>query len=166
MLCEICHIREATINFTQVVNLKLKEFNICKTCSEEKGLTNPLDSLQQIFNGLLFSNNEEDKKNSESPDVYLKCNGCSLTWDEFQKDSVFGCEKCYSAFNDKIQILMRKIHGSNKHIGNRPSTLRVVENSINVDKLKSELKEALVDENYEKAAELRDRIRDIEAHVK
>ena len=97
--------------------------------------------------------------------VDLRCNSCNTTWQGFQKNGLFGCQNCYSAFNERLKVLLRRIHGSNKHIGNRPSNYRIVIEESDLKKLKDELEIAIKKEKYEHAAELRDRIRDLEANL-
>lgn len=166
MLCDICHVREATIRFTQVYNLKKKELNICKVCAEEKGFSNPLVGLQKLFGSLLFLTQlEKEEPEYDQKDVELRCKSCNLTWKAFQKEGLLGCKGCYSAFDEKLKVLLRRIHGSNKHIGNRPSNRRILEKKPDLQALKNKLKIAINKEDYEQAAKLRDRIRDIEASL-
>ena len=167
MLCDICHTREATIKFTQIVNLKKKEMNICNVCAEEKGLTNPLVGLQKLFGGMFSLNQfkESFDEHQEGDFIDLRCKKCGTTWQNFQNDGLFGCQDCYTTFDEKLKILLRRIHGSNKHIGNRPSNHRIIVKESDLDKFRAELKNAIKQENFERAAQLRDRIRDIEANL-
>jgi protein arginine kinase activator len=167
MLCEFCHIREANIKLTQVINLQLKEFNICEECAEEKGLANPLVGLQKIFINLLQLGHPEPEPQTTSPDdLDLRCDHCKITWQKFQETGLLGCEHCYTAFNEKLKVLLRRIHGSNKHIGNRPPQFRQIDDTVDLTTLKNELKRMIKNEKYEQAAVLRDRIRDIETNFK
>lgn len=167
MLCEICYKHEATIKLTQVINQKKKEINICKRCSEEKGFSNPLVNLQKFFGSLLFLTQFENEKITDDiATVDLCCNNCGMSWQSFHQKGLLGCKNCYTAFSDKLNILIRRIHGSTKHIGNRPASQRVELDENDIDVLKKDLEAALIVENYEYAAQLRDRIRDIEANLK
>lgn len=167
MICDICHTRPATIKFTQVINLKKKEVNICEECAEKKGISNPLLGFQKLFGSILsLSQIEETEDTFQERDVLnLRCNSCNTTWKDFQTDGLLGCKDCYSTFNEKLKVLLRRIHGSNKHIGTRPSNHRIVVKEMNINELKNELKIAIKREEFEKAAELRDRIKDIEANL-
>ena len=65
-----------------------------------------------------------------------------------------GCENCYSVFYDELKILLRRLHGNNQHITYKNDK----HGSIQKAKLKTRLKMAIKNENYEQAAELRDQI--------
>jgi len=163
MTCEICGIREATIKFTQVINMQKKEIHVCKECAEEKGYYNPLSGMPKIIGGLILGIMGELPGKMKSERIDLKCDKCQLTWNEFQDKGLLGCEHCYESFVEPMKQLLRKMHGSNKHIGNRPTTQRVVGNVDELEKLRKDLERAIKSENYEGAAALRDKIRDIEA---
>ena len=167
MLCDICHSREATIKFTQIVNLKKKEMNICSVCAEEKGFANPLVGLQNLFGSMLSLNQLEEIEDitGEEDEINLHCDVCGTTWQDFQKEGLLGCKDCYSVFNEKLKILLRRIHGSNKHIGNRPANHRIIMEETDLKKLTIELENAIQLEKFERAAILRDRIRDMEANI-
>lgn len=165
MICEICGIREATIKFTQVVNKTKKELNLCKICAEEKGLTNPLVAFPKLIGGLILGIVGEWPEAMRRETLDLKCRWCELTWQEFQSGGLLGCSECYESFAEPLKNLLRKMHGSNKHIGNRPVNQRQVGTVEDIERLRKELARAIQNENYERAAKLRDRIRDIEANL-
>ena len=163
MICDICGIREATIKFTQVINKQKKEMHICKVCAEEQGYSNPLSGIPKIIGGLILGIMGELPGKVKSEHIDLKCDNCQLSWSEFQDKGLLGCEYCYESFAEPMKKLLRKMHGSNKHIGNRPTGQRVIGNADELEKLCRDLERAIKSENYEQAALLRDKIRDIEA---
>lgn len=163
MMCEICGIREATIKFTQVINKQKKEVHICKVCAEEQGYSNPLSGVPKIIGGLILGIMGELPGKTGTEHANLKCDNCQLTWNEFHDKGLLGCEYCYESFKEPLKKMLRKMHGSNKHIGNRPTSQRVVGNLDELEKFRKELERAIKTENYEQAAVLRDKIRDIEA---
>ncbi|UCE06009.1 MAG: UvrB/UvrC motif-containing protein [bacterium] len=166
MICDICGIREATIKFTQVINKKKTEMHTCKVCAEEKGFTNPLSGFPKIIGGLILGIMGELPETVKREHIDLKCDYCQLSWHQFQDKGLLGCGHCYESFVEPMKKLLRKMHGSNKHIGNRPTAHRVTGTIDDLDLLRKELKRAIKAENYEHAAELRDKIRDIEASFK
>lgn len=166
MICQICGVREATIKFTQIINQKKTEMHICKICAEEKGYTNPLASFPKIIGGLILGIMGELPTTSQREHISLRCDFCRLSWNEFQDRGLLGCGHCYDSFIEPLKALLRKMHGSNKHIGNRPADKRLYGTADELDRLRNELKRAIKAENYEHAAELRDKIRDIEANFK
>lgn len=167
MLCEICHKNTATVKVTQIINTIKKEINLCKACAEKQGLTNPLASFPELFGGLLEGLlNENQIGVPQKISSKAKCSECGLTFDEFQKTGLFGCGQCYDSFIEEVKVLLRRIHGSNKHIGDRPICKRVYMHHPNLEKLKSDLKRAVEHEQFEKAADIRDMIRDVERQMK
>ncbi len=165
MICQICGIREATIKFTQVVNKSKTELHLCKVCAEEKGLTNPLSAFPKLIGGLILGVVGEWPEALRQESLDLKCRRCELTWQQFQTGGLLGCSECYESFAEPLKHLLRKMHGSNKHIGNRPVKQREVGTLEDIERLRKELARAIQAENYERAAKLRDRIRDIEANL-
>jgi len=160
MLCQLCKQKSATIKISHVINNKTIEVSLCKDCAEEKGVENPLVALPQIFGNFiaeLFGKELFAGKNIEDD---KECDACGLTWEDFQEKGLFGCDICYQAFQSELDLIIKKIHGSTKHIGNRPKSLRRKLDKEELERMKVELKEAIISENFELAAELRDVIRD------
>jgi len=168
MLCEICHQKTATVKLTQIVNGQKKEVNLCKSCADKKGLSNPFGGLPDIVGsiilGILAQGISEHKE--ERVDSTLACKACGMTLGQFEKTGVLGCSDCYTAFNETLKNLLRRIHGSNKHIGNKPAKYRKRVQRPNVDLLRLELQKAIENEEYERAATIRDTIRDVESQLK
>lgn len=165
MMCDICGIRPATIKFTQVISKKKKDLHICKECAEDQGYFNPLSSFPKIIGGLILGIMGELPDRTRQEYIDLGCDHCQLTWPEFQQKGLLGCSHCYDSFVVPLKQLLRKMHGSNKHIGNRPAGQRVMGTADDLEKLRAEMQRAIKAENYERAAKLRDRIRDIEASL-
>ena len=165
MMCEICGIREANIKFTQVINKNKKEMHICKVCAEEKGFSNPLSGFPKLISGLIIGIMGELPETIKREHIDLKCSFCQLSWNEFQKGGLLGCGHCYESFSVPLKKLLLKMHGSNKHIGNRPASQRETGTIDEADRLRNELNRAIKAENFERAAQLRDKIRDIEANL-
>jgi len=168
MLCEICHQKPATVKLTQIVNDQKKEVNLCKSCADKKGLSNPFGGLPDIVGsiilGMLAQGISELKE--KRTDSTLVCKSCGMTIGQFEKTGVLGCSDCYIVFDETLKNLLRRIHGSNKHIGNRPVKYRKRVERPNIDSLKLELQKAIENEEYERAATIRDTIRDVESQLK
>ena len=166
MLCEICKKRPVAVSYTQVINNKKTQYSVCMKCAEEKGITNPLAGLPEVFGKIvaniigeqLLPEREEGKKKSSA----RRCPKCNTALDKFEKTGLLGCDECYQAFGKELNTLLRRIHGSNKHIGSRPRPRRVVTEERDLLKLRAELDLAINKEKFERAAELRDLIRDAE----
>ena len=72
-----------------------------------------------------------------------------------------GCADCYTTFYDKLLPSLQRIHGKTRHEGKNPTVIKTEVNTSEkeTEKLENELKAAINEQNFEKAAELRDRIR-------
>jgi len=93
------------------------------------------------------------------------CQGCGLRFVDFEHAGLLGCPQCYTSFMENLMLMLQRIHGSHKHIGSRPVNMRKRYHSQNIGKLKLELTAAIATEQYEKAAELRDIIKDMERQL-
>ena len=83
---------------------------------------------------------------------------------------MFGCENCYKVFANKLDIVLKKLHGNNRHVGKKlilTPEKRVVttrkKRKNKIDELKEKLQECIKNEEYEKAAIIRDEIKKLEA---
>lgn len=181
MLCENCGENEANVRYTQIVNGVKKEMHLCDKCSKELGIGNFDFNMPINFSSFLGDFFEDEKEFLPSFGVPEKliCNNCGMTYDEFINTGKFGCEDCYEIFSNRIDPILKNIHGGNRHIGrgilqnrnrrieniSKPVKTKNVEikNEDNkLDELKNDLKKAIKEERYEDAAKLRDEIKKLE----
>ena len=75
-----------------------------------------------------------------------------------------GCAMCYEAFEEELEKLIKRIHGSDQHVGreSEASQLGTLPEEKKLRFLEKELERCVREENYEEAAELRDRISELE----
>ncbi|KNY27473.1 UvrB/UvrC motif-containing protein [Pseudobacteroides cellulosolvens] len=163
MMCENCQERIASVHFTQVVNNKKVEMHLCKQCAKEKGhlsfgsTIDVNDFLKGIF-GIGSSSSYYSPGH-----VRMVCEKCGMSYEEFQKVGKFGCSKCYEMYGDGIKPLLKRLHGSVEHHGKAPKLMSESHSISNeIDKLKAQLQQAIEKEEYEKAAEIRDKIKSLE----
>ncbi|MFH1313575.1 MAG: UvrB/UvrC motif-containing protein [Candidatus Eisenbacteria bacterium] len=157
MLCDNCGKDPAKIHYKEVKDNEVTEFHLCEKCAMEKGIQVPHKkqpfSISNIFAGMA----EEAVSGLES------CKGCGLSYKEFRDTGRLGCSECYQAFREQLKPLLRRIHGSNAHIGKSPRMSQgVYEKRREIEDLKVQLGLAIETEDFEKAAELRDRIKELE----
>ena len=106
---------------------------------------------------------ESGKSNKAIAATDLACPNCGLTFEEFSRLGRFGCGQCYKTFRDKLQGLLRKIHGSSLHRGKLPPLLSEDGNVIKEkERLQEELQAAIRAEDFERAADIRDKINSLE----
>lgn len=171
MLCKNCNKNEATFHYTEIINGVKKEIALCDECRNKLGISS-LDFNIPIGMPDFFSDFFEESSFLPEFDVVkkLKCDECGMNYDEFIDGGKMGCSNCYSAFESKLDSILKNIHGSNLHKGrllNSPKSKKVKvekENTKNdeLEKLKSKLKELVKMEKYEEAAKVRDEIKKLE----
>ncbi len=154
MLCQACGKNEATVEFTEIVNDEVKQLHLCDACAKKKGIEMEQHfSIADFLAGL-----------SEPGTGVMKCDKCGMTFDEFQKIGRFGCADCYLAFRENLRPLLKRIHGSTKHTGKSAKGRGAdgPDKRAEISVLKQRLQLAVDREEFEEAAKLRDRIRDLE----
>jgi protein arginine kinase activator len=160
MICGECGKNNATVHLTKIINGKKTEAHLCEECAKKYTNFNPGFSIQNIMSGFLGDYSKSDV-------ATIKCDKCGMTYDEFKQMGKFGCSGCYEAFKKKIYPVIRNIHGHDTHVGKIPAKAgSELKNKREIERLKAKLKEAIELEEYEKAAELRDKIKDVENNFK
>lgn len=101
----------------------------------------------------------------------LVCPTCHLSFEEFTRLGRFGCGDCYRTFRPRLESIMRKIHGASLHRGKTPVLDTVLETgSLPIpvkeeERLEKELHKAIEAEDFERAAEIRDKLKSIKESV-
>jgi len=162
MLCDDCRKRPATIRITTVAGNDKVEKNVCEKCAQaacelDFGF-NESFTVQDFLKGM-FSQPYAESAVRAGP----ACPGCGLTFAGFSRAGKIGCGECYSAFADRLEAMVRRIHGPGGHTGKVPGRRGgLFEIGRRTRQLRKELEEAVQREEYEQAARLRDEIRALE----
>lgn len=175
MLCENCGKDEANVTYTENINGKIKKLYLCSECGEKVGIGNfgfSTDFNSLLSNFLTHASNDELEYFSKEK---LKCKKCGYTYDDFTKVGKFGCSHCYETFSEQLEDILKRVHGSNRHVGKQlvqsknTGDISKESNKPNIKKktdkiqdLQKKLKQAIGEENYEEAARIRDEIRGLE----
>lgn len=166
MICQNCQKRIATVYFSQVINNKKTEMFLCEQCANEKkhiSYVSPL-SISDFLSG--FAGSNASPYISSIPRSMV-CEGCGMSYEEFQKTGKLGCGKCYEFFGERLKPVLKRLHGNVDHIGKVPGNISMsLKLTKEIEKLKEELNRAVRNEEYEKAAEIRDKIKAIESGLK
>jgi len=96
----------------------------------------------------------------------LRCDKCGSTFNDIVRSGKIGCGDCYSTFYDKLLPSLERLHGRTSHEGKIPNGIVEVPDKTEKEKLQDELDEAVKSQDYEKAAELRDKIKEMESEEK
>lgn len=166
MLCEKCKKNEAKIHLIKIVNGEKTEIKLCESCAKEI-MEIPLDlsikgKTELQFQNLLGGFFEAIYKN-KGQKIDIICKNCGLTYSQFKNNGVLGCPECYDNFSESLKPIIRRLQGDIEHIGKLPK--RVEDEFIEkkrINKLKEELQKAIIEEEYEKAAQIRDEIKELQ----
>ncbi|WP_166246054.1 UvrB/UvrC motif-containing protein [Paenibacillus turpanensis] len=169
MTCQECGKRPATLHFTKIVNGEKSEFHFCEACAREKGEIIPGTpggfSIHNLLSGILELDPNGGSK-SAKPTQTLRCEHCGLTYSQFSKLGRFGCSDCYRHFSERLDPLLRRVHGNTVHIGKVPErTGETIQLKRRIESLKQELQTLITSEEFEQAAGVRDQIRELEKKI-
>jgi protein arginine kinase activator len=154
--CDLCGKSEGTMKVRQLdKDGNATEISICAECARERGFTE-VEKLKANVGEIIA----ELKNRIDAGDAKLVCGSCGLSYAEFKKQGRLGCAECYTAFHDQLVPLIRRIHDAVQHVGRTASGGRKqAQLKMNIQKLRDALSGAIQDEDYEKAAALRDQLR-------
>ena len=161
MKCEICGLKDAVIHIRQMQKDLVHELHICEDCAQEKGLIREEESELPIAN--LLSGLLEGKDMSGAPDVKDACPRCGLKASEFRKQGKLGCPECFKAFEKDVRAIISQMAARPRHTGRVPAAMMIEQASgSRGEGLREELREAVEKEEYELAARIRDRLKELE----
>ncbi len=159
--CTSCK-KKATVTYREIQEGKIKTTKHCAQCPMLKNKV----ALCQKQDELILTDIEKN----------VLCPGCKTSLYNVMTGSSFGCKQCYEIFEDLLtQELVKegaippttidsRLSSQKKtpfHLGNIPSRVKSPELSDKLRSLNSALREALAIENYERAANLRDQIKEL-----
>lgn len=164
MDCDICG-KKAKVHLTQLVGGEIKKITLCDDCAKEKGVTDPTGfALAEMLLGKKPGKPVVPVPLSSGPS--RSCPTCGFTMDDLRRVRRFGCADCYTTFRDEALQMLKGMHKGTKHCGKAPEGLMEMhERTQRLEELRGRLDQAVVAENYEEAAGLRDEIRQIELSV-
>ena len=163
MRCDQCHERDAVVHLTQIAQDQVVTLHLCERCAAEKGVENTASLAKTPVGSFLASMGK-----GLEPQLALTgvtpagaCPTCGATMADFRESGRLGCADCYRAFEGPLRDLLRRLHGSSRHLGERyaPEGLEDRPLAAESEELRQQLLLAIETENFELAAELRDRLR-------
>jgi len=163
----MCKENQANIVFTKIVNNEKVVLHICSECAQKKGLTieiGPTEVSAVDKFGIKPALNADQRREADIPDMV--CDNCGLSFAEFNKTGFAGCDNCYDSFGRFIVNILKQIHGSAVHHGKVPLNIAgELELKKHLRTLRQRLKRCIEAEDYERAAELRDKIASLEGKI-
>ena len=159
MLCQNCGKNNATTFIQKTVNGKTTTMHLCADCAANQGISLWNEFGLEDFWGSLFA---EPAARAIADTV--RCEGCGHSFREIASSGRAGCPTCYTTFYDRLLPSVERIHGKAKHVGKTPSGAGVqARKESELAQLKQQLNDSVAKQEYEKCAQLRDRIRELES---
>ena len=162
MMCQECGKKRATIHLTDFRDGQPVQKHLCEECYGKKEGVPTLTSTQ-LLAALAAAVVPELQKMAGR-----ECPACGTNLLEFQRSLALGsprlgCPKDYEVFQDSLDELLRQMHGANRHVGKVPvGAAQKCAPEVPLEVLRRELEEAVRKENFERAARLRDQIKNWE----
>lgn len=164
MQCQVCQKREATIHLTEITDGVRSEMHLCERCAQEEGIAVKSQlSINELLSGLLATQPSDEELFGDT-ERELSCPHCGFTLARFTKEAVLGCPYDYEVFEKSLLPLIEKAHdGKTVHHGKVPSKMpKDTKKQIKLTALRQQLNAAVLSEDYELAAKLRDEINQLE----
>jgi len=161
------------VHLTEIIDDKMTELHLCEECAKDKGsqMEKHFD-LSDLLAGLA------DMGAPDAPpmvDEKLKCPNCGMTYKDFKTIGQLGCGECYKSFRKNLLPLLKRIHGSTQYFGKTPFVVPMAANAKTqaqkakavsaaqeLQELRAKLQRAIQTEEFEEAARLRDKIKELE----
>lgn len=157
--CNLCD-NLASVHLTQILNNKIHKVDLCESCAQAKGVTDPNGfCLADLLGKTPFE--------GESQKERLKCPSCGFTQNDFRKLGRLGCPDCYRVFSSLLAPVLENMHKGTVHKGKVP--VQAIERRSTAEQLKlldEEIREAVKAERYEDAARIRDQINQLKKGAK
>jgi len=158
--CQRCQ-NPATLHVTEILGEnKFEEIHLCEQCAPK---------FFQEGNGGGKPNPKVIGKEQAGGDVeegifgQQECPTCGIKFVDFRNSGRLGCPHDYEAFREDLVPLLENIHGETRHVGKTPRRYpQTKKTEQELTQLRTRLKQAVTREDYEEAAKLRDRIRELE----
>lgn len=168
MLCERCKKNEANVHIAKIINGVKQESNLCEKCAKEMGsfgahidmsLESPF-TFQNILSGIMDYISQPLEKGNDYVPI---CKNCGTNYKEFKEKGLVGCSECYKNLGVTLIPVIKSVQGNTQHVGKIPKkTGKDILYKKKMLELKEELQKAITLEEYEKAAVIRDKIRELQ----
>ena len=164
MKCDGCQKKEAALVLHMITNGQVATRSLCIDCAKKAH-----QEMAQAFStmGMTMSGMEEMRGAAKDPAKEklrlptMICATCRTAYEDINDEIVFGCPNCYQAFHQKVVDYLSSIRGVEK-----TSKVEIQEDStivmhVTEIELQERLDQALRIEDYEQAANLRDRLKEL-----
>ena len=169
MKCQQCE-KPATFHITELTDGKPQELHLCEDHAREYltssgGEPTGAGSMAAVLAQQMAQQMAVGQTAAELAELdQQSCPVCGITFYEFRSQGRLGCPHDYACFEAQLGPLILNIHGETKHTGKSPKRCpQGGTQRTQLIRLRREMKEAVEEERYERASQLRDEIQRIEA---
>ena len=168
MICQRCQKAQATVHIDEVkafhgpgaAGNDVEQHHLCEECAQDAQLPQvpvPQKTMDEVWKLLQKSaRNAQKKRNAQEIPT---CGCCGMTLEQLRRKGRVGCEGCYSTFSQYLSGLLERMHGSVEHVGRTPGVdAATADRERAIESAQCELDRAVEAEDFERAAELRDRL--------
>ncbi len=163
--CQMCD-KAATFHITELTGGKPQELHLCeeharKYLTQADGPEGGPPSLAgALAQQLVVGQAAQDLARLDQ----RSCPVCGITFYEFRNSGRLGCPHDYACFRKELEPLIANVHGEAEHKGKRPKRSQGdTSQQVELIRLRREMKEAIDEEQYERASDIRDQIRKLES---
>ena len=178
MLRNRCEKNEAVVFYNENINGYKKSYSLCSDCARELeaageinlNFVSPFEEgeslLSSLFESVFGVPSAPALSGTRRSAKEKRCPLCGISIRELSEEGKVGCTECYRSFADELRPSITRIHGSVRHKGRFPLRFKNKCEKENVlDDLRRRLKEAIKNEEFERAAALRDEISNLTAEA-
>lgn len=163
MKCQECGINTATTHVKTMVNGTYSEYMLCPECAGKMGYGNMFNDFSSEFGNLLgsFFGHALPERTQAT-----RCSTCGSSYSDIAKSGLVGCSKCYEVFRKELMPSIRNMHGNTSHCGKKAVNILYTGGNESkpetIKELKAKMEQAIQTQDFETAAKLRDKIKEME----
>jgi len=154
---------EATVHLTKVVEDGIKKEHLCKDCASKHGVdTDPPTDMSEFLAQVGAGSSSSGGRSS----IVSTCPSCGMDRPRLKKSMRLGCRQCYDVFSEDLENVIQSMHHSDQHVGKVPSSEgKRAQLTRQLAILQEKLGEAVLNEQFEQAATLRDQIKALQTEM-
>ncbi len=161
--CDHCD-KPAVVHNTAIVKGVLHESHLCEEHASAAGIQVP---QTPVIGKLIaqFTASTGLPGAQGAPAARTKgptCPRCGMNYSEYRQHGVLGCGDCYQSFASTLDVVLDRAHGACQHVGKAPAQVGdALQRAAVLQQLLRELEASVRAEQYERAAKLRDQIKEM-----
>ena len=164
MKCDMCD-KPAVVHEVILRNGVKQELHLCEKHAAEQGYALPgQPPLEKILQQFVMAS---EPKGGPTITTTISCEECGLSLADFRRSGTLGCPACYRTLGRALEgIIQRAQNGGTHHLGRCPRRQGAsVDRQVAIGRLVKDLEHAVAAEVFERAAQLRDRLRRLESEA-